>query len=140
MCAVLLVAISNCQRSYESGACSVWRRCFAFAGCPPHRAALGERGVCFELSKWLEHYGGIDRCGYGLRFWFVAQAANHLIEEGGQYFLLRQRITLSNFDGDLIAADFRGMFGGDDYRATELLVEHGAFVVGLAEAGLEEAA
>ena len=67
------------QRSYEIGACSVWLRCFAFAGFPPHRLRLREWGDGLR--------GGTVWRGEGCCVWqlfgpgsFVPNTSHHLIE------------------------------------------------------------
>ena len=32
-------------KTYEVVTCSGWRRCFAFAGCPPHRGGASSRAA-----------------------------------------------------------------------------------------------
>ena len=52
---------------------------------------------------------------------------------------MRKRRALVDFDDDLIAGDFRGFFGGDNYWAAQLLKALGAFVIRLAKASVEAA-
>ena len=59
------------------------------AGASPLRVALrtGWRlwawNVGLEVGECVEHFSAFDGFRLGLRFWFVAQAADHLIEERG---------------------------------------------------------
>ena len=70
---------------------------------------------------------------------FFAQAVNHLIEERGQQFLLLELTAFFNFDNDLIAADFRGYAGRENYGTAELLIAQGALVIILTKAHIEDA-
>ncbi len=130
---------SNFQRSYEAGACSIWRRCIAAAGCPLLRVELWNRGI------GLRRVNELGRLGVG-RVWnlfgdlaFVAEAADHLCEECGQHFLLGERVAVVDFDDDLVAGDFGGDFGGDNDGPAQLFIFYGAFMVGLAEPCFESA-
>ncbi len=81
----------------------------------------------------------MGRFRLGLRF--VAKAANHLIKQRRQRFVLGKRVALVDFDMDLVAADLWDccLVQGDDDGAAQLLKAFGTFVVCLAETNVEQA-